>query len=358
MQIVDVPIEAFEERYSAQWQDWFQREYRKAGVSYLRVAPGTTLTQGIQSGSFLDVHGTNWYKARQLQELTALLYHGVIKDGDWIFLHDLWFPGIEMLAYIRDASGVKFKIAGCLHAGTWDWQDFLVRKGMQRWAAPFELSMFEIADVVFVATLFHEELLVKRFGHSLVDQKVHITGFPIYPGDFLFGRSPPGISSSTTVPERATDKLVVFPHRLDAEKCPEMFDELARDLDLRDAGLRFLRTRDVCHTKTAYYKLLQEATYAVSFAKQETWGIAMQEAAFAGCVPLVPARLSYPEMYVPPLCFASQEQLKNTLLSCAQDPKMLGTFRSFAETSAKHLRIMGEAAIPRMLKILQNRSET
>ena len=46
--------------------------------------------------------------------------------------------GLEMLAYVRDGLGLKFKIVGILHAGTYDPHDFLTQKGMASWGRPLE----------------------------------------------------------------------------------------------------------------------------------------------------------------------------------------------------------------------------
>lgn len=50
-----------------------------------------------------------------------------------------------------------------------------------------------------------------------------------------------------------------------------------------------------------YRRLLHEADIVVSTAIQEFFGIAVVEAIFCGCVPLLPRRLSYPELIPPHL---------------------------------------------------------
>ncbi len=277
MRVFGVPIEPLDERYSIQWKEWFDPDTH-------RWVDGSPLTDRIETGHFLDVHGTHFYKASQIQALARMLHDREIHDGDWVFFHDLWFPGLEALAYIRSAVGPKFRIAGCLHAGTWDPWDFLSLRGMQTWSRGFERTLFDIADLIFVATDYHRMLIQKTFG-DLVTRRIRVTGFPIYP------------QSQLEVPKEKG--LVVFPHRLDPEKQPDHFNTMAKIFEGR--GYRFVMTKDVCQTKSDYYNLLARAEFAVSFAQQETWGIAMQEALFAGAVPVVPDRLSYQEMY--PMAF-------------------------------------------------------
>lgn len=347
VKIWDVPIEPFEERYSIQWQSWFAEEYRKAGVAFEQIVPPEQISKGIETGSFLDVHGTNWYKAEQLKRLICNLKDGRIKDGDWIVFHDLWFPGIEMLAYIRDGSGVKFKIGGTLQAGSWDRHDFLVRKGMRPWAQHWEAMLFQILDTSFLSTQFHKDLILRdvcdepeipSMYRQELEKKLVVTGHPIFPDTFV---------------ERGVkrqENLVVFPHRLDPEKCPEAFRLLAKLCG--DTGLEFVVSRDVCKTKKEYYELLAKATYAVSFALQETWGIATQEALFSGCIPIVPGRLSYREMYDPLLQVSSVLGVADVLRACERDPSVRASYSDAALRTAQRLRESGANAIASMVRYM------
>jgi glycosyltransferase involved in cell wall biosynthesis len=277
--IINLPIEPLEERYSTQWTAWFDQAFIEHGIQASTVYP-SPLTDCVETGAFLDVYGTNHFKCLQMSALARNFYHYGVTDSDWVLFHDLWNPGVLNLAYMRDGAGKKFRIAGCLHAGTWDQHDFLCRKNMAPWARHLEMAILMVADLVFVATEFHKELICRAFGRR-VEDKIKVTGFPIHP------------QPSTGLFKE--DNLVVFPHRLDPEKQPALFYEL-RD-KASNYGLECIASRDVCHTKAEYYELLERAAFAVSYAQQETWGIAMQEAVFAGCVPIVPDRLSYREMY-------------------------------------------------------------
>lgn len=282
--LYNIPIEPLEERYSAQWITWFEKEFKENNIPFVTVF-GQPLTDKITTGSFLDVCGTNYYKASQLQHLCEMLFNGTIKNGDDLFFHDLWFPGIEMLAYIRDGMGIDFSISGCLHAGSYDPYDFLSKKGMTFWAKGLEESWFRIFDLIFVATDFHKRLLLET--RKIDGRKVIVTGFPIH-------YDPPS--------ERIEkENIVVFPHRLDSEKNPHYFDYMVHSIKEKypQNDWQFIKTKTCCNNKSEYYKLLHRAKIAVSFADQETWGIAQQEALFAGCFPVVPNRLSYAEMYPP-----------------------------------------------------------
>lgn len=295
MTIINVPIESLEERYSAQWNRWIPEYFAANMIDYITIDP-EPLTDVIRSGQFLDVIGTNYYKAKQLAEICRLIDCCQIGDGDTFFFNDLWFPGIEMLFYIRDALEMDFKITGILHAGCYDPYDFLSSKRMGRWGAALEQAWFSEVDTIFVATNFHKELVTRHHHHvSQLGKKVEVTGLPFY------WERPQSLSDHR-------ENIVVFPHRLAEEKNPELFDHYASILSELMPDWQFIKTKDVCSTKEEYYQLLERSKIAVSFANQETWGIAMQEAVAAGCVPLCPSKLSYPELFFSEHLYSNEKQ--------------------------------------------------
>lgn len=330
--IINVPIEPLEERYSTQWQRWFERAWQEEHIDYINML-GAPLTEWIESGSFLDVCGTHYYKASQLQKIAEYIH---VNRPGWntvFFFHDLWFPGIEALAYMRDGLGLEFRIMGCLHAGSYDPHDFLAKKGMGHWGKKLEESWFRIFDKIFVATNFHKRLLIEK--REIDPNIIHVTGFPIYYE----------CTDRMLAKKRKKKKLVVFPHRLNEEKNPHLFDHLTKQCKIN--GWKFVKTKDVCKTKEEYYELLHEARIAVSFADQETWGIAMQEALFAGCIPLVPDRLSYSEMYKPLFLFGSlEEACSRTRWFMASSS--LNEGKDTVMENAKDLRYKGATAIKNM----------
>jgi len=123
--------------------------------------------------------------------------------------------------------------------------------------------------------------------------------------------------------EPAADRdpcLIVWNHRWEYDKHPERFAEAM--LALADSGVQFrlallgarpksvpeplklLRDRlpdrivaDGLLARDEYRALLARAGIAVSTSAHEFQGLAMLEAASAGCIPLVPDALVYPEIY-------------------------------------------------------------
>ncbi len=99
---------------------------------------------------------------------------------------------------------------------------------------------------------------------------------------------------------------VVFPHRLDPEKQPHLFEQMAHRLSIHE--WRFLRTMQEFTTKERYYRQLANAKVSVSFSLQETFGYAMLESAALGCRLVVPDRLSYRETVPEAAFYQSFEQ--------------------------------------------------
>ncbi len=115
--------------------------------------------------------------------------------------------------------------------------------------------------------------------------------------------------------------LIIWNHRWEHDKNPEAFFNAL--IDLQDRGIAFRlallgqRFRDnpdcfisglkklsdrIIHVgflenRQDYYRLLAEGDVVVSTAHHEFFGISVIEAVRAGCTPVLPDRLSYPELF-------------------------------------------------------------
>ena len=121
-------------------------------------------------------------------------------------------------------------------------------------------------------------------------------------------------------PRRTGPPLIIWNHRWEFDKNPEGFFEaldvlLDRGVDFHLAllGERYRKIpepfsrarkrygRRIIHDgyitdKSEYRKILRQGDIVVSTAFQENFGISVVEAVRAGCLPLLPRRLSYPEI--------------------------------------------------------------
>jgi glycosyltransferase involved in cell wall biosynthesis len=129
---------------------------------------------------------------------------------------------------------------------------------------------------------------------------------------------------------------LVWPHRFEHDKNPDDFFEILCDLAdedrafevavvgrmYRDLPPSMVEARQRLGNRIISFGFLKDEAYAsalaaadvvVSTAWQETQGIAVIEAIRAGCDPLLPNRLSYPEVLGPELCEKHLYQSKGDL---------------------------------------------
>ena len=143
----------------------------------------------------------------------------------------------------------------------------------------------------------------------------------LYPGCHF---SPEKKALPDSLPEHDLPLLIIWNHRWEYDKNPTDFfaaldSVLDRGLEFRLALLgenfqmvpkEFIAARDryrhriVCygHEESAekYFDWLVKGAIVISTAKQENFGISVVEAIRHGCIPLLPDRLSYPEIIPKP----------------------------------------------------------
>ncbi len=163
-----------------------------------------------------------------------------------------------------------------------------------------------------------------------------------------------GDAGASGAPRRERVRIV-WPHRWEHDKDPDAFfaalSALAAeglDFEVAVAGRAFSEKPEVfgraaellggrlvhCEEPTSrldYARLLAGCDVAVSTAQNEFFGIAMVESAYAGCFPLVPDRLAYPELYPPEMRYRTREELLWRLRALMVERPHAGQARSIAE---------------------------
>ncbi|KFD54113.1 hypothetical protein M513_04890, partial [Trichuris suis] len=137
---------------------------------------------------------------------------------------------------------------------------------------------------------------------------------------------------------------IVWPHRWEHDKHPELFFSVLRQLitsqcnfclsvlgeayeetpECFPAARDFLKER-ILHwgfipNKEAYYDILRSSHVVVSTARHEFFGVAMLEATYLGCWPLCPDGLAYREIYPPSCRYRTPAQLCKQLKSFCKHP--------------------------------------
>lgn len=173
-------------------------------------------------------------------------------------------------------------------------------KKMYLWGEDLENSWFRIYDAIVVNSEFQKQMLLES--RKVSARKIYVIPYHIEVPDLDLTHK---------------ENIIVFPHRLDLEKQPNLFDTLKNICTT--PGWQWIRTKDIKGlTKNMYYEMLAKAKISVSLALQETFGIAMVESVLLGCVPLVPNRLVYPEIYDPKFVYNDIPSLQskiNTLVT-------------------------------------------
>jgi glycosyltransferase involved in cell wall biosynthesis len=147
---------------------------------------------------------------------------------------------------------------------------------------------------------------------------------------------------------------IVWPHRWEHDKDPETFFRVAAglageglDFEVAVAGQAFVETAEAFEhagrelgdrlvhlgqpdSREDYAALLASSDIAVSTAVNEFFGLAMVEAAYAGCLPLVPDRLAYPEVYPQAMRYGSAGELAARLRALIADRPAPGQGRALA----------------------------
>jgi hypothetical protein len=294
-----VDIEAVDTRYTKQWKEYLPKQLRHATNKEVVVISGGDTPQATTPGAFLNFGGTNVYKSKQLETIGEMFCKGEIKDGDYFLYTDAWNPTVIQLRYMAELLGVRIRIGGLWHAGSYDPQDFLGRLiGKAKWVRHAEKSMFHVFDHNYFATDFH----IRMFVDNLLEDGFKSEN-PWYEEDFADYQTSSKIvrvgwpmeyleHSLDSYKGMEKENLIVFPHRIAPEKQVEIF----RDLKEQLPQYEFVVCQDQQLTKNEYHNILGRAKLVFSANLQETLGISWYEGALVNVIPMVPDRLSYSEM--------------------------------------------------------------
>ena len=279
-----LPLERIDMRYTALMDDDLVREFRVRRLQVQRVYPTVRGMTNVPAGQFLDWPKTTEFKALQVARLAATFAAGEVHDGDVVFCSDLWFPGIEAVLYMAQLSGIKVKLAGVLHAGTWSPTDDVATK-LGRWALRFEEALIEAADLVLVGTEFHKQEIAYAMARVACSEKIKVTGlcFPMAPI----------VAALSRCDGEPRAKRVVCTGRPHPEKRHDLFERLAACMP----DYEFVLTHELALSKRAYFDLLATSEVVFSAAEQENYGYGVLEAVALGCRPVVPDALAYQDLY-------------------------------------------------------------
>jgi len=313
MKLWYLPLEPYQERYT--WymsckNGWAEDNFKSYEINFERIE-GKMLGKTITTGVVLDAYGRSYYSMDQLNKLILRIRNGDVKDGDVIYTEDFWQPGIEALFYIRQLTGIKFKVGCFFHAQTVDSTDFTYP--MRSWMRPIEKGMVKAYDYIFVTSDILKELMQKHYESTC--RNVHVIGLPYNSERLLYQLSLP--QQMWKVAQEQKEPYVLFSSRFDKEKNPHFFMDLVESCP--DIQFKIVRPRKSISNdpevierlqylfkhcknlnqvdtsdKKQYYELLTHAKVQFNCAKQDWVSWTILEAITFGCNPLYPTWKDFP----------------------------------------------------------------
>jgi hypothetical protein len=279
-----VPIEPIDQRYTKQWYDNLPGIIDKATDKFaVKTIDGGISSVSTTAGAFLDFSWTNRYKAQQVSRIAEMFHYDGIKAGDRFLFTDAWHFGIIPIKYMSELLNIPVEVHGIWHAGSYDPTDILGKTLDINWSYDFEISLFQALDFSYYATDFHREMFLENLDIKLEHNKAIRSG---QPHNHI-------IKPLVEKRNRAKEDIIMFPHRLNDDKQPEIAFDLQTKLPYE-----FCITQQLNLSKDDYYERLGAAKVVFSCALHENLGISVMEGCLAGAIPIVPDRASYSEMYL------------------------------------------------------------
>ena len=267
-----VPLEILPMRYTEMQDRITQKAFKDNGVKFVTIN-GTELSTKLGESQFLNPYSTNYFKFSQLMQICEMFNSGAIKNGDAFYFSDIWFPGIESIKYMAYFKGIKVKIFGIMHAGSFTPTDTV--NGMKEWARPYELSIIKASDIIFVGSEQTRQDMLKAFNLEYEDLlKIKVTGlaFDYYEVD------------KYSIPYEEKKDIIIFPHRVH----PEKQIELCKSLEKQFPQCEFIYTHEHNYSKDEYYKILAKSKIMFSASLQENFGYSVLEGCVLNVMPVLP----------------------------------------------------------------------
>lgn len=227
----------------------------------------------------------------------------------------------------------------------------------------FMLGMINIttalaADMVFFNSAMHQDAFLKAvpaflnkgrdFTPKGIAEKIRQKSNVLYPGITLPPVSEADLRKQTDPP------LIIWNHRWGFDKNHQLFFNVLEELQEQGVDFRlalmgenfgkipdeFGRAQKIFKDKIVqfgyvrsreeYIKWLKQGTIVISTAIQENFGMSVIEAMIMGCIPLLPNRLSYPEIL--PKEFHDQFLYKNKYDLIEKLARILSNIKAYEKT--------------------------
>lgn len=291
-----IPIEPIDQRYTKQWYDnipvMLRHEIAQHKLDYdvVTIDGEDFKPEQRSTGAFLDFGATNVYKATQAAEVSRMFSSGKIRAGDKFLVTDAWNFVITPIKYMSDLLEIPVEIHSIWHAGAYDPSDILGYKMSKPWPWLQEQAWYMSSDYNYYASNSHRSMFLKNLDIPEKYQDRAIRSGQ--PHELIV---PPLMERQATAKQRR----VMWPHRYNADKQPEIAEDLSANYDL-------IITQKLNLNKQEYYDVMATSQAIFSCALHENLGISVMEAVITGAIPILPDRCSYAEMYLPEFKYPSE----------------------------------------------------
>ncbi|XP_016952000.1 glycosyltransferase-like domain-containing protein 1-like [Drosophila biarmipes] len=207
-----------------------------------------------------------------------------------------------------------------------------------------------------------------------IEKKCQVLYFPVKFQRFPNRRDGPKEDNPDPRQDRECLHLI-WPHRWEHDKNPKLLAEALDELHGRNVDFKvticgesyqeipeaFVDIQEKLGSKLVnfghldreqYVRTLLSADIVISTADHEFFGVAMLEATYCGCYPLVPNRLVYPEIYPKENLYNTSSALVKRLYNFCRNPRVFRTQRDqFFETFSFE-RFSAQQLVPKYLEFL------
>lgn len=283
------------------WAEGFQRHSRNE----VRIVglPGEQWRWNLRAGA-LSLAERVAAEIASFGQPDVLVVSGLVDVSSLLgFLRGRLDPAIPVVTYMHESQVLYPTVSGNVDADS-------VLRNWHSWCA---------SDLVLFNSSFHLDSVNATMPRWLADLPPFVEGEQWAPTSKRFEVMTVGVEPRRPTAEVSNDRpVILWPHRWEPDKRPDVFaravDKLAQaGLDFRlvlagelpspsaarkrlerDHGRSILAAGPF--SATEYGDWLERSDMVVSCAEHEFFGIAIVEAILAGCVPVVPEALSYPEV--------------------------------------------------------------
>lgn len=262
-------------RYQEWWYEELPKQYRRYFDEVEVVGPDWRSSP--DKGQFAPWKLSIEYELRQIEQLLEL----ELRPDDRLLLCDISFPGVLVHLLLHKRPAKCFAIC---HATSRNRFDYFSRVRRVKWK--IESAVSKLFDKVFVATEYHADKL--RWPNLAV------VGLPL----------PPWYNSLEAL-GTARHRMVVTASRPVRQKRNMKLEKLLS----KRLGVRVESSAGFVSTWGEYLRFLQESDVLLVTASEETFGYQIVDAISAGCVPIAPRKLSYPELLPDDYLFSSPEEM-------------------------------------------------